>query len=145
MRNPVDHPLQNSQTLQQYLQQAPHWEERYRRLLQLTTQVELEPPPRTAAHRVSGCTARVWLMATGAAGQMYFRYAADSRLVNALLLVLLQPVQGQAAADIARFDFAGWLASCGLTQHLTPSRANGIAAVSRTVRELALSWQESPA
>lgn len=112
--------------LQQQLSAAPSWEQRYRELLRFAQQVPALPTLRQPEHQVSGCQAQVWLQVSQTKQGLAVNVDSDSRLVKALLLVLVTPLQQASAHQLASFEFQQWLAQCRLADHLTESRVNGL-------------------
>ncbi|EGN74744.1 SufE protein probably involved in Fe-S center assembly [Idiomarina sp. A28L] len=109
------------------LQQSPHWEQRYRYVLELAKGLPSGSVEHTQAFAVSGCEAPVWLKIEQTADNtLRFHADSSSRLIRGLLVILLAPVQNQPAAYILSFSFNDWLQCCGLQQQLTPSRSNGL-------------------
>lgn len=130
---------QSAQQLQLQLQSQPNWQEKYRVLLQAGKEApSLAPKYRTEPYKVSGCEAKVWLLAEGSAANLQFYFFSDARLVQALVHVALLPMQNQSADFIARFDTAQWLQQCALADHLSPSRSNGLQQVIKQAKHLAL-------
>lgn len=83
---------------------------------------------RTEAHRVLGCVSVVWLVPEVRDGVCHFRADAESPLVRGLVLLLTEFFDGAPPAEIAASD-ADPLAALGLTDNLSPTRRNGLAAV----------------
>lgn len=83
---------------------------------------------RTAANQVSGCTSQVWLVAETDAGHWSFRSDCDSPLVRALVHLLCRCFDQVSAEEAARSQ-PTVLEKLGITQNLSPTRRNGLAAV----------------
>lgn len=119
------------------------WEQQYRRLVQLTrTMPEYPEFARDEAHQVSGCEATVWMYLNATnptAIELYFD--SRSRIVKGLLGLIQQQLDGQPLVNALQFDLDQLFAQEGLQQHLTPSRANGLAKVSATLKQQALRAQ----
>lgn len=123
------------------LQQSPHWEQRYRYVLELAKNVPSDTVEHTQAFAVSGCEAPVWLkIEQTAENTLRFHADSSSRLIRGLLVILLAPVQNQPAAHILSFSFDDWLQQCGLQQQLTPSRSNGLFHICQHAKAVAKSF-----
>lgn len=88
---------------------------------------------------VPGCQARVWI--TGgpqADGTCRFRGDSDAPMVRALALFLCRLYSGHPPAEVATVEPV-LLDRLGLTDHLTPTRRNGLAQIRARIRALALS------
>lgn len=115
------------------------WEDRYRALIELGR--TLEPMPtavKTEATKVRGCSSQVWLhVQRNIDGSLHFQGDSDAHIVKGLVAVLFALVQDRLAADIAGLDLRYELAVLGLDKQLSPTRANGFAAMMARVQEMA--------
>jgi len=91
---------------------------------------------RTEAHRVVGCSSRVWLVGRIEGGRCHFQMDADSPLVKGLVALLCELYDGATAADIATFE-PEIVSALGLDRQLSPTRLNGLASVVQTMRAFA--------
>jgi cysteine desulfuration protein SufE len=118
------------------------WEDRYRYLIELGR--TLEPLPKDAytdANKVRGCASQVWLETTPARDAegrtaLSFRGDSDAHIVRGLVALVLALYSGRPAQEIAETDAAPLFKELGLSEHLTPQRANGLRSmVERIKRE----------
>jgi cysteine desulfuration protein SufE len=118
------------------------WEDRYRYLIELGR--TLEPLPKDAytdANKVRGCASQVWLETTptrDADGRtaLAFRGDSDAHIVRGLVALVLALYSGRPAQEIVETDAAPLFKELGLSEHLTPQRANGLRSmVERIKRE----------
>ena len=98
--------------------------------------VPLAEEERCDAHRVQGCTSRVWLLGAVVEGRCRFRLDADSTLVKGLAALLCEACDGSDAAEIAAGGM-DVLDVLRLTDHLSPTRRHGLAQVARAIRDFA--------
>jgi cysteine desulfuration protein SufE len=118
---------------------AGGWEQRARLLMQWGERLEaLDEADRSDANRVHGCESQVWLVGERRDDRWHFRAASDARLIRGLLAVLLARVDGLDGEQLASIDLADWFNQLGLGRQLSPSRSNGLNAVLRKMREMAL-------
>lgn len=126
-----------AETLQVF-QQAAGWEQRARLLMQWGDRLEsLDDEERNDAHLVAGCDSRLWLLGERWADGWHFRGSSEARLLRGLLAVLLIRVNGLNSKELEQLDVTEWFSQLGLSRQLSPSRANGMTAVLRRMRELA--------
>ena len=85
------------------------------------------------SYRVEGCESQVWLFADN--GQIFAW--SDAKIIRGVVALVLEKAHTMNMADMASFDFAGYLAGLGLERHLSQSRADGINQVIRQLRQLA--------
>lgn len=110
------------------LQATDHWQQRYKLLLQ-AGKFSCEQDIRQPENKVTACAAGTWLKATQTTPNFYFLVDSDSALIKALGLLLCQWVNGKTAEDISTMQLEPMLESLGLSDHLSPSRANGVRAI----------------
>jgi cysteine desulfuration protein SufE len=99
---------------------------------------------RSDAHRVRACVSVVWLVPEWREGLCYFRGDAESPLVRGLVVLLCEFFSGLPPAVIAAAD-ADPLHALGLTQNLSPTRRNGLAATRAAIRAFAVKRAFPPA
>lgn len=112
----------------------------------------MEPLPEEAkveANRVQGCTANVWLVSEllpGNPPRVRFHADSDSIMVRGLAALLVSQVTDKPPAEIASIDFKQLADEFSLHQYLTPSRSNGLYAMSKRLSRIAEAYlsQENP-
>ena len=117
-----------------------NWEDRYRYIIELGR--ELEPFPeeaRTEANKVNGCVSQVWLYPQARKNEtgetvLDLKGDSDAMIVRGLVAILLALVSGRPVDEIINMDIRGELERLGLQEHLTPQRANGLAAMMERVK-----------
>ncbi len=93
------------------------------------TLAPLAQEDKTAANEVKGCESQTWLKVSLVNGQLVLGGDSQARIVKGLVALLLAPYQGLTPAQARAVDARGWFAQLGLSQYLSPSRANGLAAM----------------
>lgn len=91
---------------------------------------------RSDQNHVPGCTSKVWLTATQDGDAWSFQSDCDSPLVRALVHLLCRAFSGVSTQEAATGQTTV-LAKLGVTQNLTPTRINGLAAVRERIAALA--------
>lgn len=103
----------------------------------------LEPLPdelKTEANRVQGCTANVWLIPEflpGSPRKVRFHTDSDSTMVRGLAALLISQVNDKPCEEVVEFDFRRLADEFSLHQYLSPSRSNGLFAMSKRLGRLA--------
>ena len=110
--------------------------ERSRRVHHLTA------AERIPQNRVIGCSSSVWLIPTISDGRCHFRSDADSPVVRGLVALLADFFNGATPLEITTSD-ADPLEVLDLKRGLTPTRRNGLAAVSAAIHAFAKSQLNS--
>lgn len=85
---------------------------------------------------IEGCTSNLWLIPTIENGVCHFRCDADSLITKGIASLVCEFYNGATAAEVAATD-ADFLASVGITQHLSPNRRNGLANLVGKIRAFA--------
>ncbi|MFZ4060169.1 MAG: SufE family protein [Bacteroidia bacterium] len=119
------------------------WEEKYEYLIDLGRDLKW-PEGRLQAESmlIPGCQSRVWLDHAFQNGKIEFFAASEALIVKGLIAMLLKVYSGQSAADILAFqpDFIGRI---GLSQHLSPTRSNGLFSMLNTLKSTAIAYQNA--
>ncbi|HJS88201.1 MAG TPA: SufE family protein [Acetobacteraceae bacterium] len=115
------------------------WMDRYQFIIELGR--KLPPFPKAwmdDAHRVPGCQSKVWMEVERRDDRLFFAGASDAAIVSGLVALLLRVYSGRTVEEIAGTD-PGFLKDLGLIEALSTNRGNGIAAMARKLREVAVS------
>ncbi|MGA9341769.1 MAG: SufE family protein [Rhodanobacteraceae bacterium] len=119
------------------------WTERYQYLIDLGRKLpEFPDAARDEAHKVHGCQSRVWLLAEGDADCLQLRATSDSAIVSGLIALLLRVYSNRSAQEILDTE-PRFIETIGLAKHLSPTRANGLAAMLATIKARAAELAEA--
>ncbi|NEZ04679.1 SufE family protein [Wenzhouxiangella sp. XN201] len=117
------------------------WMDRYQYLIDLGRKLpELDESEMTDDRLLAGCQSQVWLITEGDAERLDFRANSDAAIVSGLIALLLKVYSGRSAREILESQ-PQFVADIGLSEHLSPTRANGLNAMLGEIRrqaELAL-------
>ena len=113
-----------------------NWEEKYLYIIELGQRLpELNADDRCAENSIQGCQSQVWItMRQNAEGIIELQGDSDAAIVKGLIAVVFILYDRMTAEDIVRFDVRPWFEKMALTQHLTPSRSQGLEAMIRAIR-----------
>ncbi len=95
-----------------------------------------EPGIRSDRHVVAGCQVNVWVKAELKAGRLHLAADSDALINTGIVALLLRVLDGRTPAEIMGADLY-FLDRSGLRPHLSPARANGLAAVVERIRAYA--------
>lgn len=110
------------------------WLDRYQYIIDLGRKLpELTPEEMTEDKLLDGCQSRVWLLVDGDAEKLKFRANSDAAIVSGLIYLLLRVYSGHSAREIVEAD-PFFVRELGLSEHLSPTRANGLDAMLRAIR-----------
>lgn len=114
------------------------WMDRYQMLIDLGE--EQEPLPeeeKTEQNLIDGCQSRVWLVCEERDGRLVFRAESDALIVKGIVALLVRVLSGHTPQEILDADLY-FIREIGLTDHLTPTRSNGLLAMVKQMRLYAL-------
>ncbi|HEN47493.1 MAG TPA: SufE family protein [Mizugakiibacter sp.] len=113
------------------------WSERYQYLIDLGKKLqELPAEFKTDEYRVQGCQSIVWMTCSGDMNHLEYHAISDSAIVSGLVALLLRVYSGRTAEEILATD-PHFIRDIGLAKHLSPTRANGLLAMIKRMREQA--------
>jgi cysteine desulfuration protein SufE len=113
------------------------WMDRYQYLIDLGRKLpELDEAEKTDDRLLAGCQSQVWLITEGDAERMVFRANSDAAIVSGLIALLLKVYSGRSAQEILDSE-PHFVVEIGLSDHLSPTRANGLNAMLAEVRRQA--------
>ena len=123
-------------------QRAPDWEARYKLLIEIGKAVPpLAPEDRTEENKVRGCQSQVWMKAWLDENQnVQFQAESDALLVQGLVALLVEVYSGAPPNEILNFP-PEFIKSLGFESNLSPSRANGLHAMLKQIRNYAIAFQ----
>lgn len=115
------------------------WMDRYQLLIDMGEEQDALPAEeKTEQNLIDGCQSRVWLVCDRTPdGLLQFRAESDALIVKGIVSLLLRVVSGHTAQDILDADLY-FIREIGLTEHLSPTRSNGLLAMIKQIRIYAL-------
>ena len=116
------------------------WMDRYALLIDLGG--ELAPLPetdKTPTNLIEGCQSRVWITASYDGERVHFRGESDALIVKGIVSLLLRVLDDQRPEDIINSELY-FIKEIGLSEHLSPTRSNGLVAMPRQMRLFAATF-----
>ena len=113
-----------------------NWEEKYLYIIELGQRLApLAPEQHVAKNIIQGCQSQVWIvMQRNDEGVIELTGDSDAAIVKGLIAIVFALYQQMTPQDIVAFDVRPWFEKLALTQHLTPSRSQGLEAMIRAIR-----------
>lgn len=110
------------------------WLDKYQYIIDLGKKLEpLADSERRDEALLDGCQSQVWLLAEGNADRLDFRADSDAAIVSGLIHLVLRVYSGRSAREI--LDTAPeFIEAIGLSQHLSQTRANGLASMLAAIK-----------
>lgn len=117
------------------------WEQKYGYLIDLGKELPgLPEDKKTDDNLIKGCQSKVWLDAEYRDGKLFFNADSDGILPKGIVAMLVQIYSGQPVQDIIDSDF-DFISKIGLQEFLSPSRANGLMAMTKQLKYYAVAYQ----
>ena len=134
--------LPDKEKLLRNFNRCANWEEKYLYIIELGQRLPpLSPQQHSPENSIQGCQSQVWIvMGRDADGRITLQGDSDAAIVKGLIAVVFILSVGMSAADVQTFDVRPWFEQMALTQHLTPSRSQGLEAMIRAIRTQAASF-----
>ena len=112
----------------------PEWLDRYQYLIDLGRKLPaLEEGEKTDDKLLAGCQSQVWLYLEGDADKVTIRANSDAAIVSGLIALLISVYSGCSARQIVDTR-PYFIAEIGLSNHLSPTRANGLHAMLEAIK-----------
>ncbi len=110
------------------------WMDKYQLLIDLGNELQpLDPKYKTEDNLIDGCQSRVWLRAEMKEGLLYFTAESDALIVKGIIALLIRVLSGHTPQEIASADLY-FIGRIGLSEHLSPTRANGLLAMLKQMK-----------
>lgn len=118
------------------------WMDRYAMIIDLGNNLpEIDEKYKTPDHLIEGCQSRVWLNAKlTPEGKVHYTADSDAIIVKGIISLLIQVLDNQTPDDILKSDLH-FIDDIGLSEHLSPTRSNGLLAMVKQMRLYALAFQ----
>jgi len=116
------------------------WIDKYSYLIELGNQLKpLDAEHKNEQNLIKGCQSRVWLVAEKNDSKIYFRGESDAVIVKGLVALLVRVYSGHTPKEIIESNLH-FIEDLGLTQHLSPTRSNGLMAMIKQMRLYAVAY-----
>lgn len=117
------------------------WMDKYQLLIDLGN--EQQPLPaeyKTESNLIDGCQSRVWLQADLIDGKVHFQAESDALIVKGIVTLLIRVLSDHTPDEILNADLR-FIDEIGLTEHLSPTRSNGLLAMLRQMKLYAMAFK----
>lgn len=117
------------------------WMDKYALIIEQGNSLEkLDEKYKTPDNIIEGCQSRVWLQTDYKDGKLYFKAESDAVIVKGLLALVLKVFSGRTPDEIIDTKLH-FLEDIGLTEHLSPTRSNGLLAVIKQIQFYAIAYK----
>ena len=116
------------------------WMDKYQMLIDMgNDQPPLDDKYKTESNLIDGCQSRVWLQADYADGVITFSAESDALIVKGIVSLLIRVLSGHSTKEIMDADLY-FIDRIGLSDHLSPTRSNGLLAMVKQMRMYAVAF-----
>ncbi|WP_304421540.1 SufE family protein [Paramuribaculum intestinale] len=118
------------------------WMDRYGMIIDLGNSLPpIDEKYRTPDHLIEGCQSRVWVNAElTPEGKVHYTADSDAIIVKGIISLLVKVLDNQTPDDILNADLH-FINDIGLSEHLSPTRSNGLLAMLKQMRLYALAFK----
>ena len=118
------------------------WMDKYQMLIDMGSQQQPLPAKyKTESNLIDGCQSRVWLQADlTPEGKIHFQAESDALIVKGLVTLLIRVLDNQSPDDILDADLH-FIKDIGLSDHLSPTRSNGLLAMVKQMKLYAMAFK----
>jgi cysteine desulfuration protein SufE len=117
------------------------WMQKYEHLIELGKSLPMiEEKHRTDDKLIKGCQSRVWMHSELKDGKVYFTADSDAIITKGMVALMVRVLSGHTPDEIlgSKLDF---IEKIGLTQHLSPTRSNGLLSMIKQMKLDALAYK----
>lgn len=123
------------------------WMDRYAYIIELGGQLPpMEEKYKVPANLIEGCQSRVWIEAQesdeteGSERKIKFEADSDAMIVKGIVALLMRVLDMRTPDEILGADLY-FIDRIGLSQHLSPTRSNGLLAMVKQMKMYALAFE----
>lgn len=118
------------------------WMDRYAYIIELGNTLPAYPESeKTPQNLIEGCQSRVWIAARkDDEGRIDFDADSDALIVRGIVALLMRVLNHRTPEEILDADLY-FIDRIGLSEHLSPTRSNGLVAMVKQIREYALAYR----
>jgi cysteine desulfuration protein SufE len=111
------------------------WMDRYSYIIEMGNTLEPFPEQeKTPANLIEGCQSRVWITANrDDEGNLLFQADSDALIVKGIISLLIRVLSGHQPKEILDTDLY-FIDKIGLSEHLSPTRSNGLVAMVKQMK-----------
>lgn len=118
------------------------WLDRYAYIIELgNTLAPIPEDMKTPANLIEGCQSRVWIDAKESEdGKIHFEADSDALIVKGIVALLMRVLNDRTSDEILGAELY-FIDKIGLSEHLSPTRSNGLVAMVRQIRNYATAFK----
>jgi len=110
------------------------WMEKYENIIDMGKSIPLiDAKYKDENHLIKGCQSQVWVHSEMKGDKIFYTGDSDAIITKGLVALVIRVLSGHTASEIlnAKTDF---IERIGLTEHLSPTRSNGLMAMIKQIK-----------
>ena len=116
------------------------WMDRYQLLIDMGNELApMDEKYKVDENLIDGCQSRVWIHCTKNGEKLHFTAESDALIVKGIISLIIRVFDNQTPQDILNTELY-FIEEIGLTEHLSPTRSNGLLAMIKQIRIYALAF-----
>ncbi len=117
------------------------WEQKYEYIIDLGKELKgISDDKKTEENLIKGCQSQVWIIPHFEDNKVFFDVDSDGILPKGIVALLAGVFSGNTPQEIIDADFE-FIEEIGLREFLSPSRANGLMAMTKQIKFYAVAYQ----
>ena len=118
------------------------WMDRYAYIIDLGNSLpEYPEKDKTEKNLIEGCQSRVWIEAERKPdGRIEFKADSDALIVKGIVALLMRVLNDRTPDEILGADLY-FIDKIGLSEHLSPTRSNGLVAMVKQIKDYARAYK----
>ena len=118
-----------------------NWEQKYEYIIDLGKELKgISDDKKTEENLIKGCQSQVWIIPHFEDNKVFFDVDSDGILPKGIVALLAGVFSGNTPQEIIDADFE-FIEEIGLREFLSPSRANGLMAMTKQIKFYAVAYQ----
>ena len=117
------------------------WEQKYEYIIDLGKELKgISDDKKTEENLIKGCQSQVWIIPYFEDNKVFFDVDSEGILPKGIVALLAGVFSGHTPQEIIDADFE-FIEEIGLREFLSPSRANGLMAMTKQIKFYAVAYQ----
>ena len=120
------------------------WLEKYNYLIEMGKDMPLiDSKYKIKDNLITGCQSNVWLHPEFKNGKVYFYADSDAVITKGIINMLIRALSDATPDEIINADL-GFIDEIGLSEHLSPTRSNGLVSMIKQMNLYAMVFKPKP-
>jgi len=117
------------------------WMDKYQYIIELGKDLPIiNERFKTNDYIINGCQSKVWISADLVGDHIHFAADSDAIITKGIIALLLMVLNDRTPDEILETELR-FINEIGLSQHLSPTRANGLASMVKQIKMYALAYK----